>query len=44
MRYLKEYRRAVYITLPTSGRLNAYLANIDGQSQESMERLTEQMK
>lgn len=44
LRYLKEYRRAVYITLPTSGRLNAYLANIDGQSQESMERLTEQMK
>lgn len=44
MRYLKEYRRAAYITLLTSGRLNAYLADIDRQAQERMERLTEQMK
>ena len=36
LRYLKEYRRATYITLFTSGRLNNYLAG--------MERLTEQMK
>ena len=28
LRYLKEYRRATYITLLTSGRLNAYLADI----------------
>ena len=32
------------ITLLTSGRLNAYLADIDRQAQERMERLTEQMK
>ena len=44
MRYLKEYRRVTYITLLTSGRLNAYLADIDRQAQERMERLTEQMK
>ena len=44
LRYLKEYRRAIYITLLTSGRLNAYLADIDRQAQECMERLTEQMK
>ena len=44
LRYLKEYRRAAYITLLTSGRLNAYLADIDKQAQERMERLTEQMK
>ena len=44
LRYLKEYRRATYITLLTSGRLNAYLADIDRQAQERMERLTEQMK
>lgn len=44
LRYLKEYRRATYITLLTSGRLNAYLADIDKQAQERMERLTEQMK
>ena len=43
-RYLKEYRRATYITLLTSGRLNNYLADIDRQAQERMERLTEQMK
>lgn len=30
--YLKEYRRATYITLLTSGRLNAYLADIDKQA------------
>ena len=44
LRYLKEYRRAAYITLLTSGRLNNYLADIDRQAQERMERLTEQMK
>ena len=43
-RYLKEYRRATYITLLTSGKLNDYLADIDRQTQERMERLTEQMK
>ena len=44
MRYLKEYRRATYITLLTSGRLNAYLADIDRQAQERFERLIEGMK
>ena len=44
LRYLKEYRRATYITLLTSGRLNNYLADTDRQAQERMERLTEQMK
>ena len=44
LRYLNEYRRATYITLFTSGRLNNYLADIDRQAQERMERLTEQMK
>ena len=44
MRYLKEHRRNTYTTLLTSGRLNTYLADIDKQAQERMERLTEQMK
>ena len=46
LRYLKEYRQArnTYTTLLTSGRLNTYLADIDKQAQERMERLTEQMK
>ncbi len=44
LRYLKEYHRATYITLLTSGRLNAYLVDIDRQARERMERLTEQLK
>ena len=44
MRYLKEYRRGTYINLLTSGRLNAYLVEIDKQVQERFERLIEGMK
>ena len=44
LRYLKEYRRATYITLFTSGRLNNYLADIDRQAQERFERLIESTK
>ena len=44
LRYLKEHRRNTYTTLLTSGRLNTYLADIDKQAQERMERLTAQMK
>lgn len=44
LQYLKEYCRATYVTLLTSGRLNTYLVDIDKQAQERMERLTEQMK
>ena len=34
LHYLKEYRRGTYINLLTSGRLNAYLADINRQAQE----------
>lgn len=44
LRYLKEYRRVTYTNLLTGGRLNSYLAEIDKQAQERMERLTEDMK
>lgn len=44
LRYLEEYRRITYTNLLTSGRLNSYLAEIDKQAQERMERLIEQMK
>lgn len=44
LRYLKEYRRSVYLNLLTSGRLNDYLADIEEQAQERFERLVEQMK
>lgn len=43
-RYLKDYRRVTYINLLTSGRLNAYLAEVDKQAQERLERLIEDMK
>ena len=43
-RYLKEYRRSVYLNLLTSGKLNDYLADIEEQAQERFERLIEQMK
>ncbi len=42
--YLKQYRKVTYINLLTSGRLNAYLANVDRQAQERFERLIEDMK
>ena len=43
-RYLKEHRKATYTTLLTSGKLNTYLAEIDRQAQERLERLIEGMK
>lgn len=43
LRYLKEYRRATYITLLTSGRLNDYLADIDRQAQKRLFLLTKQI-
>lgn len=42
--YLKQYRQVTYTNLLTSGRLNAYLADIDRQAQERFERLIEEMK
>ena len=40
-RYLKQYRKVTYTNLLTSGRLNAYLADINRQAQERFERLIE---
>ena len=42
--YLKQYRKVTYTNLLTSGRLNAYLADINRQAQERFERLIEGMK
>lgn len=39
LRYLKEYRRGVYLNLLTSGRLNDYLADIEEQAQKRLETL-----
>ena len=42
--YLKQHRRVTYTNLLTSGKLNAYLADIDKQAQERFYRLIEGMK
>jgi len=34
--YLKQHRKVTYTNLLTSGRLNAYLADIDRQAQEAL--------
>ena len=44
LRYLKEYRRLLYLNMLTSGRLNDYLADIEEQAQKRFERIVEQMK
>ena len=41
--YLKHHCKVTYTNLLTSGRLNAYLADIDRQAQERFERLIEGM-
>lgn len=42
-RYLKEHRRVRYANLLTSGKMNAYLADIDQQAEELFLRLVKQM-
>lgn len=44
LQYLKKYRRITYLNLLTSGRLNAYFADIDKQAEDMFFRLVEQMK
>ena len=44
LRYLKEHHKIIYTNLLTSGRLNAYITDIDKQAQERFETLIEQMK
>lgn len=43
LRFIKQNRRALYLELKTSGRLNAYLADIDRQADAMLERLVTQM-
>ena len=42
-RYLKEHKMVIYTMLLTSGKLNAYLSNIDEQAEEILSRLVKQM-
>ena len=42
-RYLKKHHRVRYANLLTSGKMNAYLADIDRQAEELFLRLVKQM-
>ena len=42
LRYLKEYHRAAYTNLLTSGRLDTYLAEIDEQAKDMFFRLVKE--
>lgn len=44
LQYLKQNHKGTYITFLTSGKLNAYLFDIDKQAHVRMERLIEDMK
>lgn len=41
--YLKEHRYLTYVTLLTTGKLDSYLADVDQQSRETLDRLIAQM-
>ena len=43
LRYIMEYRKALYNSLQLSGKLNSYLADIDQQAEAMFSRLVEQM-
>lgn len=42
-RYLKQYHEVIYYNYLTSGKLNAYLADIDKQAEEMFSRLVKDM-
>lgn len=42
LRYIKEYKQLFYFNLLTSGELNSYLADINGQAEELFFRLVKQ--
>ncbi len=43
LRYIKEHKRLFYVNLLTSGKLNAYLADINEQAEELFFRLVKQL-
>ena len=42
LRYIREYKKALYTSLLTSGRLHSYLADVEEQAQELFDRLMKQ--
>lgn len=43
LRYIRKHKRALYINLHTSGKLNSYLADIDQQAYKMFSRLVKQV-
>ena len=43
LRFIKQNRRALYLELKASGRLNAYLADVDRQAEIMLDQLMTQM-
>lgn len=43
LRYLKHHRKVLYYNLPTSGKLNDYLSDIDMQAEEMYSQQVKQM-
>ena len=43
LRYIRQYKRILFTTLLTSGKLNSYLADIDEQAEGMFLRLVEQI-
>ena len=43
LRYIKQHKKALYLTLLTTSKLSGYLADIDKQAEEMLFRLIKQM-
>ena len=43
LRYIKQNRKALYLNLLTSGKMNGYLADLNKQAEEMFSRLVKQM-
>ena len=42
LRYLRQYKKSLYLDLFMSGKLNAYLADINAQAEDSFSRLVKE--
>ena len=43
LRYIRQFKKSLYLDLFISGKLNAYLADIDAQAEDSFSRLVKEM-
>ena len=43
LRYIRQHNKPLYLELSLSGKLNAYLADVDAQAEDSFSRLVKEM-